>query len=165
MKLLKLWEADLHKLYELQSSFEADENGFMNFAYGYTLEEYADYVQLKKRHEQSLDLPNGYVPDTAYVLVDEEDYVGLFNLRHYLNDALKEGAGHIGYGIGKKYRGHGYATAGLALTIEEAKKIIPEDEIYISVHKDNPASLTVQKKNGAIIHHEDETSYYTRIKI
>lgn len=165
MKLLKLWEADLHKLYELQSSFGADENGFMNFAYGYTLKEYADYVQLKKRHEQSLDLPNGYVPDTAYVLVDEEDYVGLFNLRHYLNDALKEGAGHIGYGIGKKYRGHGYATTGLSLIIEEAKKIIPEDEIYISVHKDNPASLTVQKKNGAIIHHEDETSYYTRIKI
>jgi len=165
VKLLKLWEADLHKLYELQSSFEADENGFMNFAYGFTLEQYADYVQLKKRHEQGIDLPDGYVPDTAYVLVDKDHYVGLFNLRHYLNDALKEGAGHIGYGICKSYRGQGYATAGLALVIEEAKKIIPEDEIYISVHKNNPASLTVQKKNGAIIHHEDEFNYYTRIKI
>jgi len=124
-----------------------------------------DYVQLKKRHEQGIDLPDGYVPDTAYVLVDKDHYVGLFNLRHYLNDALKEGAGHIGYGICKSYRGQGYATAGLALVIEEAKKIIPEDEIYISVHKNNPASLTVQKKNGAIIHHEDEFNYYTRIKI
>ena len=32
------------------------------------------------------------------------------------------------------------------------------------VHKDNPASLRVQMKNGAYIHHEDERESYTRIK-
>ncbi len=41
---------------------------------------------------------------------------------------------------------------------------IPEDEIYMSVHKDNPASLKVQLKNGAYIHHENDKEYYTRIK-
>ena len=82
----------------------------------------------------------------------------------YLNDFLREGAGHIGYGIGKDYRGKGYASEGLRLTIEKAWEIIKEDEIYMSVHKDNPASLQVQKKNGAYIHHEDDKEFYTRIK-
>ena len=164
MKLIKIWEADIIKLYELQSSFEKDENGFMNNAYGFTLEQYKEYVETKKYHSMGLRLYEGWVPDTAYVLEDNGIYVGLFNLRHYLTDALANGAGHIGYGISSKYRNQGYASKGLALVIEEAKKIIPEDEIYISVHKDNPASLKVQLKNGAVIHHEDEQSYYTRVK-
>ena len=36
-------------------------------------------------------------------------------------------------------------------------------EVYMSVHKNNPASLRVQIKNGAYIHHENETEYFTRI--
>lgn len=59
---------------------------------------------------------------------------------------------------------HGGCAKGLALTIEKAKAIIPEDEIYLSVHKENIASLKAQLKNGAYIHHEDEKEYYTRIK-
>ena len=104
------------------------------------------------------------MPDTVYVLEnDDGDYVGLVNLRHRLNDALRQGAGHIGYGIRKEYRGRGYATAALALALKEAWKIVPEEEIYLSVHKDNPASLKVQLRNGARVDHEDGVEYYTRI--
>ena len=46
------------------------------------------------------------------MLVDEDVYVGVFNLRHCLNDFLREGPGHIGYCISEKYRGRGYATKG-----------------------------------------------------
>ena len=42
--------------------------------------------------------------------------------------------------------------------------MIRENEIYMSVRKDNPASLKVQMKNGAYIHHEDERKLYTGIK-
>lgn len=73
---------------------------------------------------------------------------GLFRVRHYLNDALRSGGGHIGYGIRDKYRGRGYATKGLALTIEKARELVAEDELYLSVHKDNPASLRVQEKTA-----------------
>lgn len=88
----------------------------------------------------------------------------MFKLRHYLNEHLINGAGHIGYGTRKGYQGKGYATKGLALMIEEAKKVIKEDEIYLSVHKDNLSSLKVQQNNGAYIDHEDDVEYYTRIK-
>ena len=51
------------------------------------------------------------------------------------------------------------------MMISIAKDIIEEDEIYMSVRKENRASLKVQLNNGAYIHHEDDKEYYTRIKI
>ena len=98
------------------------------------------------------------------MLVDEDVYVGVFSLRHCLNDFLREGSGHIGYCISEKYRGRGYATKGLKLTLEKAGQRSIH-EVYMSVNKDNPASLRVQMKNGAYIHHENETKFFTRINL
>lgn len=42
--------------------------------------------------------------------------------------------------------------------------IIPEDEIYLRVNKDNPASLKVMLHNGGYIKYEDEQKFYVRIK-
>ena len=166
MGLIPLWEADEQRAYDLQMSFRPEENGFINSAYGLSRQAFSGYVQLRKRNSQGLDQPEGYVPDTVYVLEDDEgDYVGIVNLRHCLNEALRQGAGHIGYGIRPEYRGRGYATAALALALEEARKIVPEEEIYLSVHKDNPTSLKVQLRNGARVDHEDDREYYTRIPL
>ena len=114
--------------------------------------------------EKGIDLADGWVPETDFFLWDDEKIVGLFRVRHYLTPALANGGGHIGYGIKKEFRGKGYASEGLRLTIEKAWHIIKEDEIYMSVHRDNMASLRVQVKNGAYIHHQDEKEFYTRIK-
>ncbi len=163
MKLIKLWEADLQKAYELHNSFQKCENGFENNAFGFSFEEFSEYVANRKRRSKGMDLPEGFVPDTVFILADDkENYSGIFKLRHYLNDFLANGAGHIGFGINPSYRKKGYATAGLALCLTEAKKL-GINEAYLSCNKDNIASLKVQQKNGAVIHHEDEKKYYTRI--
>lgn len=165
MKLIKLWEADLDKAYALQNSFlKKEENGFINAGYGLSREEFEEYVRRREANSRGLQLPEGYVPATVYILENEDgEYVGIFNFRHCLNDFLRNGSGHIGYGIRPAYRGRGYATEGLRLMLRIAEKVIPEDEIYMSVHKDNPASLKVQMKNGAYIHGETEREYLTRI--
>lgn len=166
MRLIPLWEADEERAYDLQRSFAPNENGFVNGAYGLSRQAFSEFVQLRKRNSQGLDLPEGHVPDTVYVLEDDsEGYVGIVKLRHRLNDALRQGAGHIGYSIRKEYRGRGYATAALSLALDEARKIVPEDEIYLSVRKDNPASLKVQLRNGARVDHESGEEYFTRIPL
>lgn len=166
MRLIPLWEADEERAYDLQKSFAPNENGFVNGAYGLSRQAFSEFVQLRKRNSQGLDLPEGHVPDTVYVLEDDsEGYVGIVKLRHRLNDALRQGAGHIGYGIRKEYRGRDYATAALSLALDEARKIVPEDEIYLSVRKDNPASLKVQLRNGARVDHESGEEYFTRIPL
>lgn len=86
-------------------------------------------------------------------------------MRHFLNDSLRNGSGHIGYQIHRNFRRMGFASSGLALAIDEAKKIIPDDEVYMSTRLDNIASLKVQLHNNAYIHHTDNEHYYTRIRI
>ncbi len=163
MNLIKLWDADLTKAYALQNTFKQDENGFINAAFGYTFDEFIEYVDLCHRYSLGIGLPEHFVPATVFILVDDEgNYVGLFNLRHCLNDVLANGAGHIGYGISPTYRGKGYATKGLALVLQEANEH-GIDEVYMSVNKDNIPSLKAQQRNGAAIHHEDDTKYYTRV--
>lgn len=164
MELIKLWESDLQKAYVLQNSFLSDENGFVNAAYGYSFDEFIEYVAMRKNRSQGIDLPEGFVPDTVFILVDDESYVGIFNLRHELNEFLREGAGHIGYGITPNFRNKGYATKGLALVLEKAKNIGIE-EAYLSVNKNNHASVKAQLNNGAVIHHENDNEYFTRIKL
>lgn len=159
------WE-DIEQEYLFTTNQPTDENGFTNKYEGVSREEFEKVVLPRLiNNSKGIDLPEGHVPGTEFFLWEDDKIVGLFRIRHELNDFLREGAGHIGYGIKKEYRGKGYATKGLALTIEKAKEIIKEDEIYMSVHKDNPASLQVQLKNGAYIHHEDDKEYYTRIKL
>lgn len=143
-----------------------DENGFRNPCYGMGYEEFvATAIPRYFDTSKGVGLKPGYVPETWFILWDDGRAVGLFKLRHYLNDALRNGGGHIGYGIRRGERGKGYGTRGLAMMIEKARAVIPEEEIYMSVHKDNPASLKVMLNNGAFIHHEDEKEYYTRIRL
>jgi predicted acetyltransferase/SAM-dependent methyltransferase len=162
MELVRVQDSDYRKTYELYMSFPENENGFMNSVYGYDYEQFLGWIEKKRNWSMGKELPEGFVPDTTYVLVDEDQYVGAFNLRHCLNDFLREGCGHIGYGVSRKYRGKGYATKGLALTLAKAREMSIH-EVYMSVNKDNPASLQVQIKNGAYIHHEDDEKFYTRI--
>ena len=76
----------------------------MNNVYGYSYEQFLEWIEKKKDWSMGKNLPEGFVPDTTYVLVDEDVYVGVFNLRHCLNEFLREGPGHIGYCIWGNYR-------------------------------------------------------------
>lgn len=158
---------DAKKEYILAQKIPAKENDYENEAFGVTYEEYIEKIIPNwTDREQGKELPNNYVPDTHYFLWDDDVPVGLFSLRHCLSDWLRDNAGHIGYGIAKEYRGKGYATEGLRLVIEEARKLpIDTDEIYMSVLKNNPASLKVMQRNGAKIVGEDKNHYYTRIPL
>ena len=116
------------------------------------------------RFSQGIGLPDWMVPETFFFLWEDETIVGQFRIRHYLNDALREGAGHIGYYIGKDQRGRGLASEGLQLTLDVARVIVPEDEIYLRVNKDNPASLRVMQKNGGRVVGESEDKFFVRIR-
>ena len=49
------------------------------------------------------------------------------------------------------------------LTIQLAKDIVPEEEIYLRVNKDNLASQKCMLANGAYKAGEDEEHYFMRI--
>ena len=159
------WQ-DADAIYQVLKELPADENGFMNPYYGIDKETFMHETMPKLIDTaNSINLKPGYVPQTYYFLWEDNHIVGIYKLRHYLNENLRNGSGHIGYGILPAYRNQGYAKKGLALLLDIAKDVIREDEIYMASHKDNPASLHVQLANGAYIHHDDEEEVYTRLPI
>ena len=142
-----------------------DENGLTNAWPGISREDFENKALPDMlRFERGENLPDWMVPETFLFLWEDDIIVGQFRIRHYLNDALREGGGHIGQFIKKEFRGKGYGTKGLALTLEVARTIVPEDEFYLRVNRDNPASLKVMQKNGGRIVKEDDDHYYVRIK-
>ena len=156
---------DKEKEYAFVSEIPEDENGFINEWINIPEADFEEKaLKVMIAQESGENLPKGYVPQTIFFLWDDNEIVGQFNVRHYLCESLIEGSGHIGYFVAEKYRGNGYATEGLRLTLQLAKDIIPEKKIYLRVNKDNPASLRVMQKNGGYIHHEDESKYYVRIE-
>ena len=164
MELRKINLRDALAQWEYTTALPADENGLTNPYHGVPYDEYVGTVLPKLiSFEHPVGMPDWFVPEAYYYLWDEDHLVGEFRIRHHLTDTLRNGAGHIGYSIRKDVRGKGYGTIGLKLTLEIARGIIPEDEIYLRVNKDNIASQKVMLKNGARIAGEDEVHYFMRI--
>ncbi len=157
--------ADIEKEYLFVRDMPFDENGLMNKWHGVSREVFEESA-LPEMIDFSLghNLPEGFVPETFLFLWLDDEIVGQFRIRHHLCESLRTGGGHIGYFIGRAFRGRGCATEGLRLCLQIARTIIPEEEIYLRVNRDNPASLRVMLHNGGYIHHEDEMCHYVRIK-
>ena len=165
LELRKMNQDDVIKQWEYVTALPADENGLTNKYNGISFEEYRDVVLPEMMmYETPVDMPEWFVPESFFYLWNGNDIVGEFRIRHYLTEILKMGAGHIGYSVKKEFRGKGYGTKGLALTIDVAWKIIVEDEIYFRVMKNNIPSFKAISNNGAYIAAEDNTYYYMRIK-
>ena len=164
MKLKELWNVDIDKAYSLFQDFPECDNGFENIAYGLDRDEFARLVERKRQNSLGKELPEGFVPDTVYILIDDDgEYVGIFNFRHHLNGFLSSGPGHIGFGISPRFRRRGYAVEGLKLLVDLVSPMVEEDEIYLSCNRDNPVSLKVQLAAGGRIHHETDELFLVRI--
>ncbi|MBQ6091213.1 MAG: GNAT family N-acetyltransferase [Lachnospiraceae bacterium] len=161
---LKKFNTDLEKEWAFVRDMPENENGLTNSYNGVSKQEFEEKILPEMlKHERGEDLPEWMVPETMLYLWKENEIVGQFRIRHYLTDALKNGSGHIGYFIAKEYRNKGYGTEGLKQTLQIARQIVPEDEIYLRVNKDNPASLKVMQKNGGKVVGDDEGHFFVRI--
>ena len=155
---------DIEKEWRFVREMPADENGLTNPWQGVSREAFEkDALPSMLKFAEGKDLPEGYVPETFYFLWQDDRIVGEFRIRHHLCESLRTGAGHIGYFIAKPFRGQGLGTEGLRLTLEEACRIVPEEEIYLRVNLDNPASLHVMLNNGGCVVGQDEGHYFVRI--
>ena len=120
---------DAQKEYEFITELPENENGFTNEFFGCSKSKFLkEILPLYIKQSKGENLPEGFVPITYLFLWNDSDIVGFFKLRHKLTDYLANvSGGHIGYCIKKDQRGKGFATKGLKLAIEKAKKIIKED--------------------------------------
>ncbi|WP_081673481.1 GNAT family N-acetyltransferase [Butyrivibrio sp. FC2001] len=90
--------------------------------------------------------PSWVVTDTYFAFDDNDRLVGIIDLRHELNDFLKD-FGNCGYSVRPSERRKGYATQMLELVIWRAAEV-GMDKLQLSVEKSNTASIKTITKNG-----------------
>lgn len=119
--------------------------------------DFHDFDHYMKNLDTKEEADNGWVPDTTLFLLDKDRniLIGAVNIRHRLNDELLKTGGHIGDGIRPGERRKGYATAMIALALDECKKL-GMDKVLICCDKDNIGSVKSIMNNGGVLENEIE---------
>ena len=89
---------------------------------------------------------NWVVTDTFFAVDEKDQSIGIIDLRHTLNDFLKN-LGNCGYSVRPSERRKGYATEMLRLLLPIAKNAGMK-ELYLFVERDNEASIKTILRNG-----------------
>ena len=152
IQLVKLTEDYKRQLFDMMEEWLAVEQDFSPWAI--RKNDYRDFDYYLEHLE--LREPEGSrVPDSVFFCldVDRNIFVGAVNIRHYLNDSLLFTGGHIGDGIRPGERRKGFATAMIALALEECRKLgIPR--VLMTCDKDNVASAKSILRNGGVLENE-----------
>ncbi|MGN0266299.1 MAG: GNAT family N-acetyltransferase [Lachnospiraceae bacterium] len=141
--MLTEWKADIEKNHTNSSPWMIFRNDFHDFDY------YLENLEIKEGDE------SGWIPDTTLFCLDKDRniFVGAVNIRHYLNEDLMRNGGHIGDGIRPSERRKGYATAMIALALEECKKL-GINRVLMCCDKENIGSAKSIIRNGGVLENE-----------
>lgn len=114
------------------------------------------FIALLDRRALGQDIPDGWVPETTFWIVDSERVVGELEIRHPLNEWLQQVGGNVGYLTHPDHRNRGIAT--FALT--EGVKILAGlgvRGVLVTCRDDNAPSIRVIEKCGGV-RAEDSTA-------
>lgn len=150
--MMKLIEPTIEYDKQIQSykqeclACESPMDGTGSFMRYETTAQWLDKVNAYKNPET---VPEGKVQATQYIFVREEDgkIVGMLQIRHCLNDLLREFGGHIGYSVVPSERRKGYATQMLALGLDKCREL-GLDKVLVTCKVSNEGSRKVILKNG-----------------
>ena len=93
----------------------------------------------------------GMVPASHFWLIADGDcYIGDVDVRHRLNDNLRQFGGHIGYKIRPSYRRRGYGKLVCQLGIDQARLLGIRD-ILITCDDNNIGSYKIIEANGGVL--------------
>lgn len=105
--------------------------------------------QTYKDRREGINLKPGFVPDTTFWFVENNELIGLGNVRHFLTTSLESYGGHIGYMIRPSKWNNGYGSLQLKLLLKEAAKLGIKDAL-LTCAVSNPASAKVMENNGGV---------------
>lgn len=110
------------------------------------------WLELVENNSYENTVHPDWVVSSTFLVIRKSDnrIVGMLDIRHSLNEFLKNYGGHIGYGVRPTERRKGYATQMLKQGLEFCKTIGLE-KVMLACYKDNLASSrTIIKCGGAL---------------
>jgi predicted acetyltransferase len=114
------------------------------------MDSYSEWLEMVTKNSCKDTVNPDWVVTDTYFAVRECDgkIIGIIDLRHELNDFLKD-FGHIGYSVRPTERRKGYATEMLRLVLDVARQRGLE-RIQLSCKRSNIPSVRTIVKNGGI---------------
>ena len=153
MKLVKpttqYKESFLEALKEYQQEKAEDRLDLMTLDPVILEKEFALYVTRLEEESDGKNLPEGYVPQTTYWLIDKNEFIGRVNIRHRLTPFLLRIGGHIGYDIRPTKRKLGYGTQILKLGLPKAKEL-GIVKALVTCNETNIGSKKIIEANGGV---------------
>ncbi len=107
---------------------------------------FADYKLDCENNRLGVGLKKGYVASTRLWLINDDKFVGVFDVRHNLTDNLKKEGGNIAYYIIPSARGKGFATQGLEFCCEYANEVLGLEKVLVTCNAENIASYKTMLK-------------------
>ena len=113
------------------------------------LDDPREWIGWSLRCKDPLQVPEGLVPATQYMLVRREDrkIVGMLQIRHHFNDFLERYGGHIGYSVAPGERRKGYASLMLKLALPKCRAL-GLNRVLITCIRGNEGSRRTILNNG-----------------
>ena len=110
-----------------------------------------DWLKEVERFKRRETVPSGLVPSTQFICIRESDrrLVGMIQIRHELNDFLRNYAGHIGYSVRPSERRKGYAAWMLSSVLPYCKSLDIND-VLVSCLVGNEGSRRTILRNGGV---------------
>lgn len=134
---------------------EFKENGEEHVSGGGSLEEaetFENWLEKIQKDTNEVQEDPNRVPSTQYLAINKEnnELIGMIQIRHELNEYLLNYGGHIGYSVRPSKRQKGYAKEMLALALGKCKKM-NLSKVLITCNEKNIASARTILANGGIL--------------
>ncbi|MBD5094072.1 MAG: GNAT family N-acetyltransferase [Subdoligranulum sp.] len=159
LALVRPAEAYKEQLFDMLTEWKNDiiENHTNTSPWAIWANDFHDFEHYMENLDTKEPAPNGKVPDTTLFCLDKDRniFVGAVNIRHRLNEKLLRTGGHIGDGIRPSERRKGYATAMIALALDECRKL-GIDRVLMCCDKENIGSAKSIVRNGGVLENEVE---------
>ena len=128
LKLVKPSKKYMAAFMRVYGDYKQDTNRFKDVQVGPLVKAIEEnnidnYLKQLDDWAKGMNLPEGYVPSTSYWLMDDDNWVGMFAIRHRLTPRLEQEGGHVAANIAPKYRGKYSSFIGIKLCIDKARKL------------------------------------------
>lgn len=121
-----------------------------------TYEEWLEYID----NQKNVSVDESHVPEETYFLVDDNDnIIGIINIRLCLNGMLRDLGGHIGFSIRPSERGKGYNKINLYLGLKRLNEV-GEKEALLDCEIGNIASSRTMMALGGVLVNTKKTEEF-----
>jgi len=150
------------KLVEPSLEFEVSYRGYIAelgdcvripFTLTYPFDPFSDLVQTLMDQSRGIGVREGFVANSTFWLLQDQQILGVSNLRHGLTPSLERIGGHIGFGVRPSQRKKGVGTQLLRLTLMEASRR-GLTRVLLTCDQDNLGSAGVIKANSGSLENE-----------